>query len=106
MLRGVWGACPLAFEENFKNNCSMKKFRHAFFQAFLEILVTDFKPAGNLCVVLMPQVTSRGVLGACPPVFEENFERKVKWINCLYYSFNNKKNPLIFCIHIFSLPED
>ena len=45
MSRAVWGACPPAFEENL--NFSMKKFRHAFFQAFLEIWVKDFKPAGD-----------------------------------------------------------
>ena len=82
----------------------MKKFRHAFFPAFLEILVTDFKPAGDLCVAVDATGNFKGVWGACPPAFEENLEKKSQ-MDKLYIAFIKKKSP-IFCIHILSLPED
>ena len=54
----------------------MKKFRHAFFPVFLEIFVTYFKPTGDLCVAADVTGNFKGVWGACPPAFEENFEKK------------------------------
>ena len=47
----------------------MKKFRHAFFQAFLEILVTDFKPVGDLCVAIDATGNFKGGFGGMPPSF-------------------------------------
>ena len=61
----------------------------------LEILVTHFISARDFYVfLLLPQVTSRGVWGACPPAFEENFEKESQ-MDKLYIALI-KTNPLYF----------
>ena len=67
------------------------------FPAFLEILVTYFKPARDLCVLADVTINFKGVWGACPPAFEENFENKSP-MDKLYIALI-KTNPLYFvCI--------
>ena len=66
---GSGGPAPQLLKKNWKNDNSTKKNLDMLFPAFLEILVTYFKPARDLCVLADVTINFKGGLGGMPPSF-------------------------------------
>ena len=83
-IRGVWGSCPPAVEENLKKKCFMDKFGHHI------VSLCCIRGSGRPVKKVFSWIhlctngslyCIRGVWGACPSSCWRKFEKKCSWIN-------------------------